>query len=717
VRHRAHVALVAAQESLEAKVRERTSELERANLRLQEEINERRAAEASLASSESRLRAAMESLPFDFFAIDESGRYVLENAASIRHWGSAIGKRPEDIAQGEILARWQENNCRAFAGETVQGEVRLTRNGKPKYLYNIITPIRIDGAITGILGVNIDITDQKRAELALGRAKEEMQQLVENRTAELTEVNKQLRNEILVREEAQEELHEREQEFRALVENAPDVIIRIDPQLRIVYANPAMQASTGYPREWFLDKSIEEIGLPAHRTRQISKILHSVFDSGQEQTITIEYPAADRSTKHFQLRFSPEHAPGGDRVESVLGIGRDISAMKELEARLRAANTAKNTFMANMSHELRTPLGGILGLVDLALSQDTTLPDDLKHDLNMIHESARSLLYIINDILDLSRIEAGKLELQDRDFDLKEMLELVLEPLAMQARAKGLRFHIELRPEIPPVIRADPFRLGQILKNLVSNAVKFTETGEVLVQVVNRSRPGCERHRLAFSVIDTGIGIAPSDQQKLFKSFCQLDASPSKKFGGAGLGLAISRELAACMGGDIELRSRKGKGCVFTFSAEFTSGAPVIPSPPEEEADRTGSPLRILLAEDNPVNSAYLVRFLRAEGHSVIVAKNGIEALEALGKERFDIVLMDVQMPQMDGVEATRRIRSARPEEINTQIPVIALTAYAMKGDRETFLQAGMNDYVPKPVDFNQLRSILSKFTATQGCS
>jgi PAS domain S-box-containing protein len=708
VRHRADAAAAAASSDLERKVRERTRQLEQANLKLQQEVEERIAAKQALKESESRLRAAVESLPFEFFALDESGRYVLQNRACVANWGNIIGMRPEDLVQKEVLSQWEENNRRAFAGETVSRDIQITSGGRRLTLHNIITPIRIDGVIKGILGINIDVTDQKSAQLALARAKEEMRLQVEERTAELVLVNQQLREEILVHEQAREELHEREQEFRALVEHAPDVIIRVDEKLRILYVNPALQSSTGYPRRWFLGRSIAALGLPSRRMKQISRSLRMVFATGRERVLEVEFETADHSRKFFQFRLTPEHSRAGGKVTSVLGIGRDITAQKMLETRLRTANRAKNEFMANMSHELRTPLGGILGLVKLALNN--TLPERLRHDLEMIDASGRALLHLINDILDLSRIEAGRLEMECRCVELRELLESMLEPFSMQAGARGLGFRLAIPPELPPVIRADPFRLGQILRNLVSNALKFTEEGGISIDVsCGPGSSGGKSVKLSFSVTDTGIGIAQTDQRKLFRSFSQLDASRSKRYEGVGLGLVICRKLARSMGGDIELSSRKGKGSRFTFAAEFETG--VLPEPlTADEAEREPpGRLKVLLAEDNPVNTAYILRFLAEEGHAVTSVQNGREALDALGKERYDLVLMDVQMPEMDGVEATRRIRSAASGVLDRKIPVIALTAYAMKSDRELFMQAGMDDHITKPIDFDLLRRVLEK--------
>jgi PAS domain S-box-containing protein len=561
--------------------------------------------------------------------------------------------------------------------------------------------------------LRLQIEERKSAEAALAQTKAEMERIVEERTAELIRVNQQMLLEISVRREAQEVLHEKEQEFRALVEHAPDVIMRMDRDLRILYANPAVQSSTGYPTRWFKGRSIDQIGLPRHTVKRVRGVLQTVFSKGREKTLTLEYRAADSTTKFFQFRLVPEYAKSGGKVETVLGIGRDITAKRTLEERLMAASKAKDQFLANMSHELRTPLGGILGMMELLLMEE--LPPRVRNDLGIIDEAAKSLLHIINDILDLSRIEAGKLELQHVSFDLGEMLTRSLMPLSLQADAKGLRYRLKLSSSVPAAITSDPIRLGQILRNFVSNAVKFTQDGDIDVRVC-RLRPSGDGNRikLAFSVVDTGIGIAASDQRKLFKSFIQLDSSISKRYGGVGLGLYISRQLARHLGGEIRVKSQPGKGSRFTFIAEFDTGTLPAPEIPVHEQPCPSTPLTILLAEDNPVNTAYITRFLKAEGHNVVPACNGIEALEALRNGRFDLVLMDVQMPELDGLEATRLIRSAQAQGVDPTIPIVALTAYAMKDDRQRFLTEGMDDCITKPVNFNELRSALLRVAASR---
>ena len=376
------------------------------------------------------------------------------------------------------------------------------------------------------------------------------------------------------------------------------------------------------------------------------------------------------------------------------------------------ANMAKSMFLANMSHEIRTPISGILGMAEMMVT--TGLTETQREHMDMIRDASNSLLNIVNDILDISKIEAGRMELKPEDFTFRSALETSVRSFGPQAEFNGLVFRYTVADDVPARLNGDPDRLGQVLWNLIGNALKFTPRGLVEL-TVELSRVEAGRACLQFKVRDTGVGIPEDKLDAVFDSFTQADSSLRKKHQGTGLGLTISRQLVNMMGGEIGVESAVGKGSTFFFTAWFGLAEEQKPeaAPARPRTPRTLH-LNILLADDNPMNRKYLQHFLTMFGHTVTTAENGVQALEALREKgrTLDVILMDVQMPEMSGLEATRAIRESDGRLYDRSIPIIALTAYAMKGDRERMLDAGMDDYVSKPVDMHKLSEAIVRCTA-----
>ncbi len=529
---------------------------------------------------------------------------------------------------------------------------------------------------------------------------------------------------------------EAEDRIRSITDAAQDAIIMMGPRGTITYWNPAAESILGYSAREAIGANLhEQLAPERYRTA-----FHAAFS---EFSRTGRGNLVGKRTELFARRKDGREIPVSLSLTAVslqgtwhsVGILHDITERLAMEEQIRqwnvelerrvadrtvelaVANAAKSEFLANMSHEIRTPMNGVIGMTGLLL--DTRLTSEQRRYAETIRTSGESMLTLINDILDLSRIEAGKLQLETMAFDLRSLLGDCAVLLAPRAREKGLKFTWQAAPEIPSRVSGDPGRLRQILSNLAGNAVKFTDRGEVTVRASLLAQTETDLV-IRFAVRDTGIGIPADKQPGLFQRFSQVDASATRRFGGAGLGLAIAKELAELMGGEIGVSSQPGVGSEFWFTIRLrpahmqvleNASAEVIPVPqPCANPTLQQKRARVLVAEDNFVNQEVAIGILRKLGVRADAVADGTEAIEALKTVPYDLVLMDMQMPELDGLEATRIIRDPQSPVMNHRIPVIAMTANAMRGDRERCLEAGMNDYVSKPVSPRALEEALNKW-------
>jgi PAS domain S-box-containing protein len=559
-----------------------------------------------------------------------------------------------------------------------------------------------DGAIAGLRMASIDITERKSSEDAA---------------------------------------YQNAAELRALFQAFPDLFLRLDKNDTVLDAKGGQRSDSFLGTDKFLGRNLQDL-LPSGTLTEVREAQEKVRkSSGMEM---VEFAIEDRlGQQAYEMRLLPLS------WDQWIAVVRNITALKASEQRLkdnaqeleqkneelekaltaaRESTRMKSRFLANMSHEIRTPMNGVLGMTEFLLGTGLN-PEQLEY-AESIKRSADSLLAVINDILDLSRIEAGKLRLDRADFSLSSTIEETSSLFALQARAKNLEFVTSIAPGLPEVAVGDPGRLRQVLTNLLGNAIKFTGLGQVglRAEVVSQTR---DEIQLKFTVSDSGIGIPLDQQARLFDTFTQVDESNTRKYGGTGLGLAISKQLVELLGGEIGLESEPGRGSKFWFTATFgKSTKPLMASARPKPAPRvtaaksqTGTAqrsqapaqttpvevsMRILLAEDNEINQRITLRLLQKLGLSADAVVNGREAVEALEKRKYDLVLMDCQMPDMDGFEATAVIRSR--EGGSRHQTICALTANCMDGDRERCLAAGMDDYISKPVGLEKLREALDRW-------
>ena len=509
---------------------------------------------------------------------------------------------------------------------------------------------------------------------------------------------------------------ESEKRYRLLAENIRDVLWVLDVQFNPTYVTPSIRELSGYSREEFLALPIDIHMTPKYR-RKLKALLRMTgraIPSGENASgrfHDFECVKKDGTTIWVEIVNTAIRADDGS-LRGYVGVIRDttkrVLAQQELEMARKvalAASQTKSEFLANMSHEIRTPMNGVLGV--LQLLKDTPLTPVQAEYVENALASGTSLLHLISDILDFSKIEAGKIELIVKPFLIRELLASVSGAFASLVDGNLVSIRYAVADDIPPVVVADESRLKQILYNLIGNAVKFTREGEICVALELVKVLPDSRLMLECTIRDTGAGISDTVKGRLFEPFVQEDGSFRRRYGGTGLGLSIVKNLVELMGGTVELTSRVGQGTTVIF--RIVAGIDHAAIEQEQMAAANGEPTgsyRILVVEDEKINAMVISAMLEKLGHQVHLATDGLQALKMIGDCSFDCIFMDIQMPEMDGVETTRAIR-AMTENVEKKPPIVALTAHAMKGDRERFLAAGMDDYLTKPVEMGSLVKVL----------
>lgn len=539
-----------------------------------------------------------------------------------------------------------------------------------------------------------------------------LEELVAFRTTALEQTNELLKKEIQERLSTEAQLRESEEKFKILAEKALVGVFIIQDGV-FKYVNPMLSEMSGYTcGELLGQKSPSDMAHPEDRAEVSEKMMKLAGSKSDNERMELRAFRKDGTMVYSEVYSSAIVYLGKPAIiGTVIDITRRKLAEKELLLAKAAADEAslvKSRILANMSHEIRTPLTAIIGMTELLAGEGLSAKQ--REYVEASKSSAVSLLSLMNSMLDLSKMEAGKFELEKVDFDLLDVVCSAVNIFSPQAAQKGIALTVSADEGLPVFVKGDPLRLRQIIINLAGNAIKFTERGSVTMEV-RRFGSGENDNfiTLHFLVRDTGIGINREDLARIFESFTQAKGSITRRYAGTGLGLNIAMNLVKLMGGAIWVESEPGKGSVFHFTACFSAGAPVEGSRTANEISYSfAAPLRILHVEDNSVLQSYVAGMLEKTVHEVKAAGDGKEALEMLSREDFDIVLMDIQMPNMDGFEAARIIRSPLSPVKNHAVPIIATTAYAMKGDRERCLECGMDDYLAKPFSINELFASIS---------
>lgn len=716
-------------------------------------------AETKLKESELRFRDAIDHFPNVFVIYGSDRRMQFINSKGLQIIGLSekdmIGRLDEEIFPPEMINSYLPALKRAIETKTPQilERTRHVTMGGQTVIINITPLLDENGDIRQILGTTYDVTERKRMEEELHKSKDELEQTVLERTEDLSRANLALQAEVAERKLAEEMICIQRDLGIALssardLKEASNLILDACLRLRgidcggiyVVDENLGdirlvAHTSTGLSREFIECSNHYNAGSFHARLAMAGKPIYifypqivsessEVFPMEDLRAVSVlPVKCKEKVTAVLNLAsYTIDEIPIGIRstLEAIAAqVGEAIERLKAEEDRKQAeqelkeakeaaeaAAEVKAEFLANMSHELRTPMNAVIGMTSLLLSDE--LEPEQKESIEIIRSSGEALLALINKILDFSKIDRNKIELESQPFELQRCIEDSIDLLSGEAFNKNLNMSYTIEEDVPKVITSDPTRLRQILGNLLSNAVKFTDKGEVKVFVSSKAEGvGREIH---FAVQDTGIGISRDQMYKLFEPFSQVDASTTRRYGGTGLGLSISKKLAEAMGGKIWAESEPGIGSTFHFTilARIADGRSIGSENIKSKLNLLSSPssnLRILLAEDNEVNQTVMLKMLRRLGYRADLAANGIEAIQAIERQPYDIVFMDVKMPEMDGLEATKAICKRWSSDEKPKI--VALTAYALEGDRERCLEAGMDDYISKPVKIVDLERVL----------
>ncbi|MET0241949.1 MAG: ATP-binding protein [Flavitalea sp.] len=648
-----------------------------------EDITERVTAELKLEEQRKFYEDVLNKLPSDVAVLNTKREYVFVNQAAIRdpfvrEW--IIGKRDEDYFRlRQLPTEMLEKRVGIVEDVLKTGELKkweekfVLPDGRIKHHLRYLYPMTDDkGNVKLLIGYGMEITDQKKAE---------------------------------------EQIQRSEKRYRDLFNYSQALICTHDMHGRMISVNPAICKLLEYDEDELVGRLISDF-IPADHEKDFGKdYLEPILSEGKYKGV---FCVVSKSGNKIFLLYKNYKVEEEGLEPYIIGFSQDITDRVESEKKLLLAKKmtedtarAKEVFLANMSHEIRTPMNGVLGFASLLVK--TELNEQQKGYLKMIQESANNLLLIVNDVLDLEKILMGKLKFEHIDFPIAERIEMCVQSFTYKAEEKGIALKTEISLDHDAMVIGDPYRLSQVLNNLISNAIKFTDKGSVQVKAAVHNSSDAFLW-LEFSVTDTGIGIPVDKHKDIFEPFMQANSAVTRKYGGTGLGLSICRELIQLMGGQLFLESEPGKGSTFRFVLPFGISVykPKNKNMSQEINYQSLGRKRILVAEDVELNQYLARHIMESWGFEVDIAVNGREAYEKVQTKEYDLVLMDIQMPEMDGMEATEHIRGLSDKH-KSGIPIVALTANALKGDSEKYMAVGMNDYLSKPFDESRLFMVISK--------